>query len=351
MKLDDDDMDIDDIVSSGDGRGGGGGGGAAAAAGGATANDDFAEGGVRVEAIVRHHRRRCAMLAQLHHSPERRASTGTAAGLKRRGVSGTGGGDAWAKALTSGVGNTPSGEGRDYAEAMAAAAGRLADPAVVGKLFDSILPPVESLSEKVDGGEQGRQSVGSLLSSSPGSRTIAGGGTSSAVGGVGDDDPVLSLCTLYADLVNDGVKAGPASTTGAADSAAGSAGGGGGGAGSGTTPGKSVLNALAFGRPRAPIAARLWAYLQRHHDLALYAEGAQGREGAATEAAATVARRRMQSTLFLFCSAFRSVCFGSEGGGGGGVFLILHSFRVVEGWAVDRGSLRDTRAGVLSLLP
>lgn len=232
-------------------RSGGGGG----TSGG---SDDFAGEGVRLEAIVRFHRRQCALRMEDTSTPEQKTSFVTGKG---RGLAGYAEGKMvnFASGCSSMVEETG-----DEVEAMAAAAGRLASPAVVGKLFDSILPPAD-ISGHLRYGD-----------------------------GIEEDDPVLALCTLYADLVVDGVRAGPAAA--AASGAVGLAGSGG-----TTTPGQSVLNALAFGRPRAPIAARLWAYLKRcggleaHADGSLRAEGVIGTEG----------RGGIQSALFLFCSACR----------------------------------------------
>lgn len=258
----DESVEIEDIMSgAATGRSGGGGG----TSGG---GDDFAGEGVRLETIVRFHRRRCALRMEDPATPEHKTSS--AAG-KGRG---------WARegkiaAFASGCSSRMEEAGGDEVEAMAAAAGRLASPSVVGKLFDSILPPADLgvCSQEQQSVDRGHLRYGD---------------------GIEDDDPVLALCTLYADLVVDGVRAGPAAA--AASGAVGLA-----GSEKMTTPGKSVLNALAFGRPRAPIAARLWSYLKRCGGLEAYADGSQRAGGVV----GTEERGGMQSALFLFCSACR----------------------------------------------
>eukprot|EP00752_Nemacystus_decipiens_P008436 g7540.t1 len=299
-ELDDDDDDDDIVmeeafsVAAAD-RGGpgvapsGGGGG-----GGARPDDDFAVGGIRLESIVRHHRRRCAVrteaLAAEQLSPpgENPSSRGPySSGSKRHaGGGGTGGGGVGGRERAAAAAMV-SGE----VEAMAAAAERLADPVVVGRLFDSILPPIARFSAAQQQTDGSPPAVTLEAQSHP--VVIGGGGDGGDSRGgpsTGDVDPVLALCSLYADLVMDGVRAGSSAaaaaggTTSAGSSAAGDA-------KLSVSPGKSVLNALAFGRPKAPIAARLWAYLQRRQDLRLYAKGEGGAGGT------------VQSALFLFCSA------------------------------------------------
>lgn len=250
---DDESVEIEDIMSGAvTDRSGGGGGGTSGG------SDDFAGEGVRLEAIVRFHRRRCALRMEDPATPEQMTPFVTGKGRGRVGYA-----EGKIAAFASGCSSRME-EAGDEVEAMAAAAGRLASPAVVGKLFDSILPPVDI------------------------------GGHLRYGDGIEEDDPVLALCTLYADLVVDGVRAGPAAA--AASGAVGL-----GGSGGTTTPGKSVLNALAFGRPQAPIAARLWAYLKRCGGLEVHANGSL-RDGGV---AGTEERGGMQSALFLFCSACR----------------------------------------------
>lgn len=277
----DDDVEMDDFFTSG-----------AAGAGGATgsANDEVSPsgGGIRLEDIVRFHRRRCALRAATL-SPE--------APLDPSYPSGS----------TSGVASSPAHHttneaakaAREEIEAMKAAAGTLADASVVGKLFDTLLPPV-AMQQR----QQQQQQVSRLSDPSPVGRTTSSPAGDARTEQVTEDnekeDPVLSLCSLYADLVMDGVRAGP----GAASTAATGSGGGGNSAAGDrqTTPAKSVLNALAFGRPRSPIAARLWAYLQGRHNLGAYAESVRGGMAKRGEEQAVVG---MQSALFLFCSAYR----------------------------------------------
>lgn len=287
---DDDGMEMDGVFSDVAGRGGAG-------SGGNGSSDDFAGGGIRLEAIVRHHRRRCALRTEaLPAEPQPAVSSG----FKRRGVLGVPGDSTVSMEVRAGE-----------AEAMATAAETLADPGVVGKLFDSILPSVARFSSDDPQVEDAASTMpgstgGSGASSNLGESTPTPARTDSTddVGGDGDDDddPVLALCSLYADLVMDGVRAGPAGAGSAANSASGGIGAAAGSPAS--TPGKSVLNALAFGRPREPIAARLWAYLRQRHDLVSFAKGgnnvAERRVGAR-------AGGGVQSALFLFCSACRWV--------------------------------------------
>lgn len=279
----DDDVEMDDFFTTG-----------AAGAGGAVgaAGDDSSPsgGGIRLEDIVRFHRRRCglraaALLPEATLDPSN-PSSGGAAGA--------------ASSATHGTTNEAARAATEEIEAMKAAAGTLADASVVGKLFDTLLPPVAMQQRQ----QQQQQKTSRLLDPSsvgwaPSSLT-GDARTEQATEEDEKEDPVLSLCSLYADLVMDGVRAGP----GAASTAATGSGGGGNTAGGDrqTTPAKSVLNALAFGRPRSPIAARLWAYLQGRHNLAAYAEGARGGMAKRGEDQAVVG---MQSALFLFCSAYR----------------------------------------------
>ena len=267
--------------------GGGGGGGS-----GAGPDDDFAGGGIRLESIVRHHRRRCAVrteaLAAEQLSPPRGEDLSIrggsySVGSKRH--AGAGVAEVEGRERAAAAAMMVSGE----VEAMAAAAGRLADPVVVGRLFDSILPPIARFSPQQEADGYSSPSAAAATPEAEPRPTLGGAST-------GDDDPVLALCSLYADLVMDGVRAGSAAaaaaggTTSANASSSSSA-----AAKMSVSPGKSVLNALAFGRPKAPIAARLWSYLQRQQDLRVYAKGG-GRAGG-----------RVQSALFLFCSACRCV--------------------------------------------
>ncbi|CAM9154612.1 unnamed protein product, partial [Sphacelaria rigidula] len=200
----DDDVEMDDFFTSG-----------AAGAGGATgsANDEVSPsgGGIRLEDIVRFHRRRCALRAATL-SPE--------APLDPSYPSGS----------TSGVASSPAHHttneaakaAREEIEAMKAAAGTLADASVVGKLFDTLLPPV-AMQQR----QQQQQKVSRSSDPSPVGRTTSSptgdARTEQIIEDNEKEDPVLSLCSLYADLVMDGVRAGP----GAASTAATGSGGGG----------------------------------------------------------------------------------------------------------------------------
>ncbi|CAM9290006.1 unnamed protein product [Ectocarpus sp. 4 AP-2014] len=303
---DDDDVAMDEAFSGAASERGGA--GAAPGGGGAGGKDDLGvSGDVRLEAIVRRHRRRCAVRTEAlaaHHQSLREtkgSSRGGYSSVSKRRVN-SGGGDERESAASMVF---------EEIEAMAAAAGRLADPVVVGRLFDSILPPVAQSSSE---GQQTGLGGGSLAEAFSTAQAHPRGGSAGAesrsalAGGVkgdddDDDDPVLALCSLYADLVMDGVRA-AGSAAAAAGGSSTAAGGSSAAAGkSAVAPGKSVLNALAFGRPKAPIAARLWGYLQRGQDLGVYAKrgagGGSGRGGAGTKAGGG----GMQSALFLFCSA------------------------------------------------
>lgn len=284
----DEDVDMEDTFSdspASDDVGGGLGSG--------MAGDDSGGGGIRLEDIVRHHRRRCALRAAAV-SLEAAHPSGPGAGSSASGQ--------WARKGTQGGGTRDGARDVSREEslmaeeemaAMAAAAETLADSTVVGKLFDALLPLVGHVPSASTAGSMGAEA---------GPEGIQGGEASAAQDG---QDPVLALCSLYADLVMDGVRAGPGAAGSAAASSGGGDDGGGGANGAGsearsTTPGKSVLNALAFGRPQAPIAARLWAFLQGRQDLKAYAEGAGASGGLHAAAAGGV-----QSALFLFCSAYR----------------------------------------------
>ncbi|CAM9141311.1 unnamed protein product [Ectocarpus sp. 8 AP-2014] len=308
---DDDDVAMDEAFSGAASERGGAGAAPGGGGGGAGAKDDFGvSGDVRLEAIVRRHRRRCAMRTEAlaaHHQSlrETKGSSrgGYSSGSKRR-VS-SGGGDERESAASMVF---------EEIEAMAAAAGRLADPVVVGRLFDSILPPVarsSSEGQQTGLGGDSRAEAFSTAQADPRGGSAGAESRSALAGGAkgdddDDDDPVLALCSLYADLVMDGVRA-AGSAAAAAGGSSTAAGGSSAAAGkSAVAPGKSVLNALAFGRPKAPIAARLWGYLQRGQDLAVYAKrgaggggGGSGRGGAGNKAGGG----GMQSALFLFCSA------------------------------------------------
>lgn len=262
----------------------------AGAAGAAGDNNVSGRGGVRLEDTVRYHRRRCALrAAAVAPEPTPDPPLPSASGSKPRGGASAAGDGGGSGDDSVGARLAAARAAGDEIEAMRAAAGTLADASVVGKLFDTLLPPV---------GQQEQHA--SFSSGKPFSRGAAAAAVDSGPGDKcgSDEDPVLSLCSLYADLVMDGVRAGPAVTSSAASGS-----GGGGSGGRETTPTKSVLNALAFGQPRSPIAARLWAYLRGRHDLSAYAEGsgaASGNGRVGGDAAAGV-----QSVLFLFCSAYR----------------------------------------------
>ncbi|CBJ29420.1 conserved unknown protein [Ectocarpus siliculosus] len=314
-ELTDDDEDDDDVAMdeafSGAASERGGARAAPSGGGGAGAKDDFGGGrDVRLEAIVRRHRRRCAMRTEslAAHQQSLRETKGSSRGGyssgSKRCVSG-GGGDERESAAAMVF---------EEIEAMAAAAGRLADPVVVGRLFDSILPPVARSSSE---GQQTGLGGGSRAEASSKAQADPRGGSAgaesrSALAGDAkgddndDDDPVLALCSLYADLVMDGVRA-AGSAAAAAGGSSTAAGGSSAAAGkSAVAPGKSVLNALAFGRPKAPIAARLWGYLQRGQDLAVYAKRGAGGGGGGSDrggAGNKAGGGGMQSALFLFCSA------------------------------------------------
>lgn len=270
---------------------GGGGGGS-----GAGPDDDFAGGGIRLESIVRHHRRRCAVrteaLAAEQLSPPRGedlSSRGGSYSVGSKRHAGAGVAEVEGRERAAAAAMMVSGE----VEAMAAAAGRLADPVVVGRLFDSILPPIARFSPQQEADGYSSPSAAAATPEAEPRPTFGGAST-------GDDDPVLALCSLYADLVMDGVRAGSAAAAAAGGTTSANASSSSSAAKVSVSPGKSVLNALAFGRPKAPIAARLWAYLQQRQDLRLYTKGGggTGRERAGG---------RVQSALFLFCSACRCV--------------------------------------------
>lgn len=328
---------MDDVFSSKAGASAGQGSGS----GGETygqPGDDFSGGGIRLEAIVRHHRRRCALKTEALAAEQLRQSRSNSVLLNRRksssgsggGTGGSGGGggslsgggsssgglksgrglgligggghqDEWKRTTEKfvvgvGVGADVGESGEGEAEAMAAAAGKLADPAVIGKLFDSILPHVAASTHDHNFSSSEEELQGFAVAEGD----SGGGGGSGDDNADDDDDPVLALCAIYADVVMEGVRAGPAA---AADSTArvtsvDSA--------PAATPGKSVLNAVAFGRPKAPIAARLWSYLQRRHDLDLYAQTGEGQgTGEKGVRGGRSGGGGIQSALFLFCSACR----------------------------------------------
>lgn len=270
-------------------------------------SEDLAGGGLRLEDIVRHHRRRCAIRA-VDVSSESSKHGGA---IKLRAP------ETHVQDEERGLRMGASSLSSDELAAMAAAADALADPAIVGRLFDTLLPPIgnvpsvssapSSSSSSAHGSKESPASIPAWPTKDADADAYAYSAYSPFVadkegGGPGDeDDPVIALCSLYADLVMDGVRAGPGVSAGSAGSAA---------AGRGgmdstsvtqpTTPGRSVLNALAFGRPQSPIAARLWAFLQGRRALKALTEGEDPSGGSKA-----LGTGRVQSALFLFCSAYR----------------------------------------------